>query len=273
MSEKSAREVAFLRDLYIDEDWTARFTKILDENLILPEEGSLLYIEPGSGNHLLGLPERLDEHEDDVKLYSAHENIELLRIAQAKAAALRIKIDFEQSAENRFPYPDEQFTTIIADASFLSPQDIPALLGEIDRILKKDGHASFFLPTAGSFGEFFSLLWEAFFNAGLEDRGSLVEELIRDIPVVTDIEAAAKTSGLKNVKSVTKTEYFDYENGTEFVNSFLATDFLLPRWMRSLTAEEKEKIVPELIRTIDEDRGALSFRLTLKATVFNGKKS
>jgi ubiquinone/menaquinone biosynthesis C-methylase UbiE len=270
MSEKSAREAAFLRDLYIDNDWTARFTDILDANLILPDEGSLLYVEPGSGNHLLGLPEKLDEK--NVELYSVHEDIELLRIAEAKAKAFGAKIDFQRSSENRFPFPDEQFETIIADASFIPPQDLPALLAELHRAAKKNAHITFFMPTAGSFGEFFSLLWEALVISGLEGLGPQVEELIREIPTVTQVEETAKIAGLKNLKSVTKSEFFDYESGQEFVDSFLATQFLLPRWLRFLTPKEKEKIVPELIRTIDEDRTTLTFRLSVKATVVNGKK-
>src|ERR1044072_8507086 len=125
MNERSAREAAFLRDLYIDNDWTARFTGILDENLILPKEGSLLYVEPGSGNHLISLPEKISDKSDEkVELFSVHSDIELLRIAEAKARAMKYEIGFQQSAENRFSFPDETFTTIIADASFVPPQDL-----------------------------------------------------------------------------------------------------------------------------------------------------
>jgi ubiquinone/menaquinone biosynthesis C-methylase UbiE len=269
MSEKSAREVAFLRDLNIDNDWTARFTNILDENLILPEEGSLLYVEPGSGNHLISLPEKLEKK---VELYSVHSDIELLRIAQAKARAMKYKIVFEQSAENRFSFPDEKFTTIIADATFLPPQDLPAFLTELSRAAKKGGHVSLFLPTAGSFGEFFSILWEALFNSGMEGLGPQIEELINEIPQATQVEAIAEITGLTGLKSVIKTEFFDYESGADMMNSFLLTEFFLPRWLRFLTAEEKEKIIPEIIRAIDNDRAGTTFHLSIKATVVNGRK-
>ena len=275
MSEKSAREAAFLRDLYIDNDWTARFTNLLDKNFILPEEGSLLYVEPGSGNHLLSLPEKLPQNsgEKKVKLYSVHEDIELLRIAKAKAQAIRAKIDFQRSAENRFPFTDEKFTTIIADASLISLSFLPAFLAELSRTAKKDAHVAFFLPTAGSFGEFFSIHWETLFSSGMEEFSPQVEELIRDIPADIQVEALAQAAGLKNLKSVTYTEFFEYKDGAEFMNSFLAEVFLLPRWLKFLTGKQKEKIVPELIRTIDEDRTTMTFRLTVKATVVNGKKA
>jgi ubiquinone/menaquinone biosynthesis C-methylase UbiE len=269
MNDRSAREVAFLRDQYIDNDWTARFTNLLDEHLILPEEGSLLYVEPGSGNHLLALPEKLH---GKVELFSAHDDIELLRIAQAKAEAIKARVDFKQTGGNSFPFPDGQFTAVIADASLTPPKDLPALIAELNRVTKKDGYVSFFLPTAGSFGEFFSILWEALFQAGMEGLGPQVEELIAEIPQITQVEAIAEIAGLSKIKSETKSEFFDYENGADLMDSFLMTEFLLPRWLRFLTPEEKEKIAPEIIRAIDEDRAAMTFRLTVKATVVNGRK-
>ncbi len=261
--------MAFLRDLYIDNDWTARFTGILDENLILPKEGKILYVEPGGGNHLLGVREKLS---GDVELQSVHEDIELLRIAKAKVKALKVKIDLHQSENYRFPFPDEEFSVIIADASFIPPKDLPAFLTELARVAKNDASVTFFLPTAGSFGEFFSLLWEALYQAGLGELGAQVEEFIREIPTVSQIEQIAGIAGLKDVKSVTKPEIFEYANGAEFMNSFLATEILLPRWLGFLTPEQKEKIVPEIIRTIDEDLSTMTFRFSIKATVVNGKK-
>lgn len=269
MSEKTARELAFLRDLYIDNDWTARFTNALDENLILPEEGKFLYVEPGSGNHLLELREKLS---DEVELFSVHSDIELLRIADAKAHAVKADVDFQLSEENVMPYPDQEFVAIIADAAFVTLQDLPGFLQEITRITAVDGFVNFFLPTAGSFGEFFSLFWEALYTTGSAELGAQIEDFIKEIPTVSQIEEIAASAGLKNIASTTKIEHFEYDNGAEFMNSFLMTEFLLPHWLGFLTAEQKEKIVPEIIRTIDEDRGEMTFRFSIKATLVNGQK-
>jgi ubiquinone/menaquinone biosynthesis C-methylase UbiE len=269
MSDKSARELAFLRDLYIDNDWTARFTNILDESLTLPKEGKFLYVEPGTGNHLLGLREKLHK---DVKLSSVHGDVELLRIAEAKAQVIKAKVDFHRSEDGRLPFPDQEFNAIIADASFISPTELPSFLTELYRVTKKDGFVNFFLPTAGSYGEFFSLLWEALFTAGMEDTGGKIEELILTIPQVEQVEEIAKIAGLAEVNSSTKTEYFEYDDATKLMESFLLTEFLLPRWLDFLTEKQKKKIVPEIIRTIDEDIAEMSFRLSVKATLISGKK-
>ncbi len=269
MSDKTARELAFLRDLYIDNDWTARFTNVLDENLILPKEGKFLYVEPGSGNHLLELREKLAE---EVEVFSVHEDIELLRIADAKAHAVKADIDFQRSEKNVLPFPDGEFNAIIADAALIPPQDLPGFLTEMTRVTETGGHVNFFLPTGGSFGEFFSLFWEALYSAELTDLGTRIEGFIKDIPTVSQVEEIAENTGLQDVKSTTKVEHFEYDNGGEFMNSFLMTEFLLPRWFGFLTDEQKEKIVPEIIRTIDEDRGEMTFRFSVKATLVNGKK-
>jgi hypothetical protein len=185
---------------------------------------------------------------------------------------INAEIEFQTSENNYLPYSDEEFSTIIADASFIPPKNLPTFLTELYRVAEKDAHISFFLPTAGSFGEFFSILWEVLFSAGLEDLGAQIEALIGDIPQISQAEEIAKIAGLNNVQTKTKTEFFEYENGTEFIDSFLATEFLLPHWLHFLTAEQKEKIVPEIIRTIDEDRTTMTFRLSIKASVINGKK-
>jgi ubiquinone/menaquinone biosynthesis C-methylase UbiE len=269
MSEKSARELAFLRDLYIDNDWSARFTNILDENLILPEEGKFLYVEPGTGNHILVLSNKLS---DDVEVTVVHNDAEISKIAEAKAKALRIAAGFHISEGNQLPFSDKEFSTVIADASLLRPKELPAFLAEVVRVADSGARVTFFMPTAGSYGEFFSLYWEALFTAGMEDIGGNVEELIQELPTVSQAEEIAKIVGLDKVKSVTKTEFFDYEDATKFMNSLLVSEFLMTHWMKFLDAEGKEKIVPELVRTIDEDREEMTLRLTMKATVINGKK-
>lgn len=269
MSEKTAREVAFLRDLYIDNDWTTRFTNLLDENLVLPDEGTLLYVEPGTGIHLLGLNEKLDEK---VEISAVHTDIELLRIAEAKSQAVKADIAFHRSEDDRLPLSDETFDTIIADASLIPPQELPVFLDELNRVGKKEGNIDFYLPTAGSFGEFFSILWEALYNSGMEELGPHVEELINELPQVTQCEDIAVAAGLTKIETKTKTEFFDYENGAEFMNSFLMTEFLLPRWLGFLSDEQKEKIVPALISTIDDDVTGMTFRLSVKATIVTGKK-
>ena len=48
---KTQKELAFLRDLYIEDAWTHRFTELVDKHLKLDDSENLLYINAGTGNH------------------------------------------------------------------------------------------------------------------------------------------------------------------------------------------------------------------------------
>ena len=130
----------------------------------------------------------------------------------------------------------------------------------------------FFLPTAHSFGEVFSFLWEALFNADLVDKSVEVERLIAELPTDYEIENLAESVGLQEVTTVTKTEFFDYTNGKEFIKSPMVENFLLPKWLNFLTDAERRKVVRGLVKAIDTDDQQLSFMFSVKATLVSGKK-
>jgi hypothetical protein len=129
------------------------------------------------------------------------------------------------------------------------------------------------LPTFSSFGEFFSIYWEALQNSGLEDHAIDVETLITHLPAVSDIESLADRLGLDGVTSRTVIEEFDFDSSQEFLNSPLITDFLLPNWLQSVPESARERVVQEISKIIDEERHSGEFVLTLKATLVVGKKA
>ena len=132
---------------------------------------------------------------------------------------------------------------------------------------------AWWLPTAASFAEVFSIYWEALHRAGLGDHSADVENLIAELPTVAVTEEWAEQAGLKSVTSSTTVEEFDYGSGEEFMNSPLITDFLLPNWLQAVPENAKEQVVQELIKIIDEERHDAEFLLTLKATLVVGRKS
>lgn len=150
--------------------------------------------------------------------------------------------------------------------------DLRAMLSEMVRVAAPGATVAYWLPTASSFGEFFSIFWEALLNADLEDHGVDVEHLITDLPPVSEVEHLAESAGLNDVQSWTTIEEFDYESGAQFLNSPLITDFLLPGWLGSVPEAAKERVMEELARIIDEERHSGEFALTLKATLVVGKK-
>jgi ubiquinone/menaquinone biosynthesis C-methylase UbiE len=262
---KTQKELAFLRDLYIDAEWTLRFTDLVDKHIkFSKKEEKFLYINAGTGNHALALRNTIGRN---TEMFATTEDEDVLVIARDKAAAVKAKVDFSM---NRFK--DETFDAVLADASFVRPDDLRNFLEEAVRVTETGGKVAVFTVTAGSFGEIFSFLWEIFFNNGLGDHGIAAEKLITEIPTVWHVEEMAQDAGLENVASQTENQIFEYENGAEFVNSTLVADFLLPVWLKFLNEKEKAQVSKKLARLVDEEDHDLSFRFSVKATLVTGEK-
>lgn len=259
--KKTQKELAFLRDLYIAPDWTERFTNIFDENFKFTKEKNILYVNAGTGNHAIELRRKLK----DEKLLSAYAaDADLNRIAQGKADIVKAKINFSDKL------PGETFDAVLADASFVEPKDLPDFLKDVVALSKNQ--VAFFLPTHGSFGEIFSFLWETFFNLDWLDKNAEIERLIIEIPTVSKVEEMAKELGLTNLETITKTEFFEFENGAEFIASPLVADFLFPAWLAFLSEKEKEQVRKQVAKVVDAEDGALTFRFSVKATLVVGEK-
>ena len=258
---KTQRELAFLRDLYIVPDWTRRFTGLFDKNVKFDDDKEILYINAGSGNHLLELKEKIAV---DVRLHAYGVDEESNILARGKAEMIGAEINFASE------FPRESYDLVIADASFVQPGDLSDFLAEAAELTDK--RIAFFLPTAGSFGEIFSFLWESFLNADLLDKAAEVERLISAIPTISRIEEMSESLGFTKVKATTEAESFEFANGTEFINSPLVADFLLPVWLDFVDEEEQERVRGTLTQLIDDNAEDLTFRFTVKATLVTGEK-
>ncbi len=258
---KTEKELAFLRDLYIAPDWTQRFADLFDKNFKFANDKEILYINPGTGNHVLELRDKLDV-DSRISTYSEDEQANIL--AKAKADIVQTDIMFTDE------FPRETYDLVVADASFIQPDGLSEFLA--DAVDLSDKRAAFFLPTAGSFGEIFSFLWESFLNADLLNKAAEVERLVTTIPTISSIESVAEGLGLSKVKSVTASEIFEFENGTDFIESPLVADFLLPLWLDFVDENERQLVSETLTQLIDENAENLTFRFTVKATLVTGEK-
>ncbi len=262
---KTHKELAFLRDLYINEAWSRRFTDLVDKHLtISKKDENFLYINAGTGDHAFALRERLGK---DTAVFATTENEELLRIARDKAIAVKSDVDFSM-----IRFEDDAFDVVLTDASFSPPAGLDELVEESIRVGKPGATIGIILPAAGSFGEIFSLLWEVLFNEDLGEHGAAAEKMIRDLPTISRAEEIAEASGLTKIKTHSATEIFDFENGTEFIDSPLVADFLLPGWLDTLNEKEKGRVRKHLAKLIDAEDGSLTFRFTVKAALLTGEK-
>jgi ubiquinone/menaquinone biosynthesis C-methylase UbiE len=268
--KKSQKELAFLQDLYIATDWGERFAELVDEHVDLPKEGRALYVEAGTGGHALALQERGGKK---LTLVCADQNEECLELARAKAVALHESTQFQREDTQALSFADDEFDLVLGNASLSLVDDLKSRLAEMVRVARPGGAVALWLPTFSSFGEFFSIYWEALLSAGLEDHGVDVENMITALPTTADAEQWTAEAGLIDIASWTTIEEFDYESGEQFLNSPLIADFLLPNWLKPIPEAARQDVANALARIIDEERHSAEFALTVKATLVVGKKA
>jgi SAM-dependent methyltransferase len=266
----SDKELAFLHDLFIGPDWGERFATLIDEHVKLPAEGEALYFESGTGNHAIVLQERARKN---LRFIGITENPEAAELARAKAAATKEPVDFRHQNLESLSLDNDAFDLVIADCSLLATHRFKNLLTEIVRVARPGAAVALVLPTASSYGEFFSVYWEALHNAGLIEQEFDVERLITQLPAVSDVEDLAEAQGLEEIESFTVPEEFDFESGEGFVSSPLVSAFLMNGWLSSVPANAKQRVLDEVVRIINQERHNAEFALTVKATLVMGRKA
>ena len=269
---KSDKELAFLHDLYVATDWGERFAELVDAHVKLPKEGRALYVGSGTGGHALALAARGGAALEVVGVEESEGQVEL---ARAKAAAVESAgVDFRHTQLEDLAFEDEQFDLVVGDASLVAPERLPEVLAEMVRVAAPGATVSVSVASASSFGEFFSVFWEALANAGYAEQAEGVASLIHELPTASDVEALARGEALEGVESWTTIEEFDFASGREFLDSPLVENFLLDRWLDLLPpGEGRAGVLEEVVRIIDDDRHEIDFSLTVKATIVVGKKA
>ena len=271
-TQKSDKELAFLHDLYVATDWGERFAELLDAHVELPKEGRALYVVSGTGGHALALAARGGAALEVVGVDESEEQVEL---ARAKAAAVEgAGVEFRHAQLEALSFEDEQFDLVVGDASLVGTERLPEVLAEMVRVAARGATVSLSAVTASSFGEFFSVLWEALAGAGYDEQAASVGSLINELPTVSALETMARREALEGVQSWTTIEEFDFPSGGEFFAAPLVRDFLLGRWLDLLPdAEARAGVLAEVERIIDDDRHEGDFSLTVKATIVVARKA
>jgi len=266
---KSDKELAFIQDLFIAPDWGERFAELIDEHVKLPAEGRALYAAAGTGSHAMALQERAG---NKLQLLCLDENSECIELAQAKATATNEATQFRLAKLDDLDLPDNHFDLVVGNASLISRPRVRKMFSEMVRVAAPGATIALALPTASSFGEFFSLYWEALHNNGLIDHESDVEYLITELPTVSDVEQMAEAEGLRDIESWTRIEEFDYYTGEQFLTSPLVSEFLMEEWLALVPERDRADLAQEISRLINEERHEAEFALSLKATLVVGQK-
>jgi ubiquinone/menaquinone biosynthesis C-methylase UbiE len=266
---KSDKELAFIQDLLIAPDWGERFAELIDEHVKLPTEGRALYAAAGTGSHAISLQERAGKK---LELLCVDENSECIELAQAKAKATNEKTEFRLAKLDDLDLPDNRFDLVVGNASLVSRSRVRKMFSEMVRVAAPGATIALALPTASSFGEFFSIYWEALHNNGLIDHESGVEQLITELPTVSEVEQMAEADGLKDIELWTRIEEFDYDSGEQFLSSPLVSEFLMREWLALVPKSHRADLSREITRLINEERHEAEFALSVKATLVVGQK-
>lgn len=268
--QKTEKELAFLQDLFIAPNWGERYAELIDQHVKVPTEGKALYLAVGTGGHALALHERAA---GTVEFLCLDENPECLEIAKAKASATKDPAEFRKAKLDELDLPSNQYDLVIGNASLVSQERVSKMFAEMVRVAAPGAQVAIALPTASSFGEFFSIYWEALHNAGLINHEAEVEHLILDLPLVSDLEQMADDEGLSDVASWTSLEEFDFESGEQFLNSPLVAEFLMQGWLASVPEKSRDELKRQLTGLINTERHQTEFTLSVKATLVAGRKN
>jgi ubiquinone/menaquinone biosynthesis C-methylase UbiE len=268
---RDAKEIAYLYDLYVAPTWREAFDQMVDDEIELPKEGKFLDAGCGAGAYAIDMAIRGGPKTEVIGIDPSPEKLVL---ARGKAEVKKLdRVEFRQGLLQSLEFPDQEFDLVIGDASMSAPSEICPALAELGRVAKKGATVVLKLTTRGSFDEFFSIYWESLYNLGLLDYTPQLEALITERLTVSDAEDMALDSGLKDVRSVTIKERFDYKDGKEFFESPLIETFFLNDWLAILPDEEtREQVRQQLIKIIDEERRQMDFDVSIKATLIIGQK-
>jgi ubiquinone/menaquinone biosynthesis C-methylase UbiE len=268
-STKTDKELAFLQDLFIAPDWGERFAELIDEHVKLPNEGRALYVAAGTGGHAMALQERAGTK---LSLLGVDENLECIELAQAKATATNEGTEFRIAQLDQLDIPDNSFNLVVGNASLIARSRVRKMFSEMVRVAAPGATIAIALPTASSFGEFFSIYWEALHNTGLNSHETDVEQLITGLPSVSDVEQMAENEGLTDIASWTRIEEFDYDTGEQFLSSPLVAEFLMREWLALVPESDRADLFREISRLINEERHEAEFALSVKASLVVGQK-
>jgi len=288
---RDAKELAYLYDLYIAPGWREAFDQMVDDEVELPKEGRFLDAECGTGGYTIDMAIRGGVKTEVVGVDPSSEKLVL---ARAKAEVKKLdRVEFRPGSLQSLGFADDEFDLVIGDASMLPPSEVGAALAELKRVAKKGATVALKLTTRGSFDEFFSIYWEALYNLGLLEYTPRLESLITERLTVTDAENLAAGAGLKQVRSVTRKERFDYNDGREFLEAPLIETFFLDDWLAALPDEDRRQQVRQQLMTIideecyktdlddeenqemglnDQEHHKMDFDVSIKATLIIGQK-
>lgn len=266
---QDASEEAFLYDLSVAPHWREAFNQILDDELELPEQGSVLDVGCGTGDYAIGVALSMGAKGDVVGLDS---NEARLTLARGKARLKNLEnVTFSPGSVMATSVAPESFDLVIADLSWQPVEELPQAIRNVRAAARPGSTIAILCATRGSFDEFHSIYWEALHRESLLEHSPIVESLIEARPTTADLESMARHARLHKLRVVTRKHRLDFADGASFLSSPLIANYFLPDWLGLIKqTDERDRILNTLPKVIDDARDGADFDVSIKATVLIG---
>lgn len=272
---KDTKELSYLYDLYVVPGWREVFDQFIDAEVKLPEEGKFLDAGCGTGSYAIDLAAKLG---DKVQVVGIDDSSERLALAHGKVEMRKLEnVRFALGSLENLGVPSADFDFIVADLSLITPPELvdrlTDILSELKRVARLGATVVLKLATRGSFDEFYSIYWEALYEADLLEYTAQLEELINERLTIDQLEAAVREAGFLNVETLTEKQRFDFASAESFLSAPLIESAFLGHWLGILASEREEQEVREaLMRIIDRERGDGEFDISAKTTLVIAKR-
>lgn len=268
---KSTKELAYRYDLYVVPYWREAFDQFILQHVAIPRTGSILTVNCGTGGLAIELAVKLGDRGDIIATDQAAER---LRLARAKASMKQLNnIHFLEKDPTRLGMEEYAFELVIGDATLMAPESVEPMLAEMVRLTEDDGTVALTVLAQGSFGEMFSLLWEALYLCELTDFVPHVEALIKEYPTIDQLRRMMERQGIHRLRWFTERRELDFASGEEVFQSPLIEDYFLDRWLAFLPTEAtRRRVIRKMIQIINREHRSSYFEVSVKATLLVGKK-
>lgn len=268
---KSEKELAYRYDLYVVPYWRDAFDQMVIEHVQLPERGNILTVNCGTGGLALELAASLGARGDVIATDAYPER---LRLARAKAELKKLtNVFFYDRRPTQLGMDDELFSLVVGDAVLMPTEQIEPMLAEMVRLTDRDATVALLMLTHGSFGEIFSLLWEALYHCHLDGYTASLEALINEYLTTTQARQMMTQRGLTHVHHFTERRELDFASAEELFQSPLIEDYFLDHWLQFLPNEATRRhVIETMSQIIERERGQAYVEMSVKASLLIGKR-
>lgn len=268
---RSDKELAYRYDLYVVPYWRESFDQMVMKHVEIPRTGSILQVNCGTGGLAIELATLIGSRGEVI---ATDAQAERLKLAGAKAGVKKLNnIFFLDRNPTDLGLEDYAFNLVVGDAALMPSEHIERMLAEMVRLAEFDATVALLMLTRGSFGEIFSLLWEALYLCQQSNYAHQVEALINEYQTTTQAQEMMRRQGLGHVHSFTERRELDFASAQELLESPLIEDYFLDHWLDFLPdAATRQQVTDKMAEIIDRERRERYVEISVKASLLVGRR-